>query len=60
MTTPAAPAEDGAMNQVVQLPVTSVGAGAEQGSTMQAIVQDRYGSADVLRLSDIARPDHRR
>ena len=25
--------------------------------TMRAIVQDRYGSADVLRLDRIARPD---
>ena len=26
-------------------------------STMRAIVQDRYGSADVLRLAEIARPE---
>ncbi|MGH3362031.1 MAG: NAD(P)-dependent alcohol dehydrogenase [Nocardioides sp.] len=31
--------------------------GAAGGSTMQAIVQDTYGSADVLRLARISRPE---
>lgn len=30
---------------------------AAAGSTMRAVVQDRYGSAAVLRLATIARPE---
>ena len=32
-------------------------AGPAAGGTMRAVVQDRYGSADVLRLATIARPE---
>jgi NADPH:quinone reductase-like Zn-dependent oxidoreductase len=32
-------------------------AAATQAATMQAVVQRRYGSADVLQLSEIARPE---
>ena len=42
------------MTDTIPVP-TSTGAGA--GQTMQAIVQDTYGSADVLRLARIARPE---
>ena len=56
MTTLIASAEDGAMNQVLQVQITPVAAVGARGSTMQAIVQDRYGSADVLRLTEIERP----
>jgi NADPH:quinone reductase-like Zn-dependent oxidoreductase len=44
------------MSQVQQVSVTQVGLGSGQGSTMQAIVQDTYGSADALHLSEIERP----
>ena len=36
--------------------ITQVSPSSEHGSTMRAIVQDRYGSADVLHLSEIERP----
>jgi hypothetical protein len=36
--------------------IRGAGPETEQGSTMQAIVHDRYGSADVLHLSEIERP----
>jgi NADPH:quinone reductase-like Zn-dependent oxidoreductase len=55
MTTPAAAREDGAMTHA-QHALMDGGADIEEGSTMQAIVQDRYGSADVLHVSQIARP----
>jgi NADPH:quinone reductase-like Zn-dependent oxidoreductase len=31
--------------------------GVDRGDTMKAIVQDTYGSADVLELSDIDTPE---
>jgi NADPH:quinone reductase-like Zn-dependent oxidoreductase len=37
-------------------PTIHRGAGAPRSGTMKAIVQDRYGSADVLELRDIAAP----
>ena len=51
----------GLLNRIRDLNVTivsvrRVGPVSEQGSTMQAIVQDRYGSADVLHLSQVERP----
>jgi NADPH:quinone reductase-like Zn-dependent oxidoreductase len=61
MTTLAAAGEDGGMKQAQHV-LTDSGAeswsvaGSEQDSTMQAIVQDRYGSADVLHLSEIEKP----
>ena len=51
-----------APNATTSAPVTAVMAGhgprpvTGRESTMQAIVQDRYGSADVLELADIDRP----
>ena len=51
-----------APNATTSAPVTAVMAdhghrpGTGRETTMQAIVQDRYGSADVLELADIDRP----
>jgi NADPH:quinone reductase-like Zn-dependent oxidoreductase len=45
----------GSDTQVSMLGRDANNAATEEG-TMQAIVQDRYGSADVLRLAPIARP----
>jgi NADPH:quinone reductase-like Zn-dependent oxidoreductase len=43
---------------VVELPLAPVAIdGANRRSTMRAIVQDAYGSADVLELRDIDRPE---
>ena len=58
MTALTAAAEDGAMNQVQQVLTES---GAESHSdarvtTMQAITQDHYGSADVLKLQHVVKP----
>jgi NADPH:quinone reductase-like Zn-dependent oxidoreductase len=45
-----------ATNQILTATTTPLAAGPGEAQTMKAIVQDRYGSADVLELRDIARP----
>lgn len=56
-TTPAAgrPATDAATTPAAQVGETTPDAGSR--TTMTAIVQDTYGTADVLRLTEIDRPD---
>src|SRR5689334_8705984 len=68
MTAPSAAAEDRRMNQVQQLstavraeshsmPAQSSPGSLAERTTMQAIVQDKYGSSSVLQLGSIAKPE---
>jgi NADPH:quinone reductase-like Zn-dependent oxidoreductase len=45
------------MGSEAQRAAKSVASGSAADSTMQAIVQDRYGSAEVLHLARISRPE---
>ncbi len=53
----AAVVRDGADTGPAQQHAATRGKATLPESTMRAIVQDKYGSADVLRLARIARPE---